>query len=119
MALEALVSHKFRSFLTILGIVIGVWSVITMSSFVIGLDGAIKGSINEIGSNVLFIDRFPPEMDHDDMTPEQRNRKYMTVKEADAIRANCPAVTAVSPENHYWANGGKRNISSFFAWRSY
>ena len=57
MALEALVSHKFRSFLTILGIVIGVWSVITMSSFIIGLDGAIKGSINEIGSNVLFIDR--------------------------------------------------------------
>ncbi len=106
MALGALMTNKFRSFLTILGVLIGVWSVIGMSSLIKGLDNAVQGSIDELGSNVLFVDRFPPEQDYDDLTEEERRRKYMTAEEADAIRANCPSVSAVSPENHYWAPGG-------------
>lgn len=106
MALGALLTNKFRSFLTILGVLIGVWSVIGMSSLIKGLDNAVQGSIDELGSNVLFVDRFPPEQDYDDLTEEERRRKYMTVTEANAIRENCPSVAAVSPENHYWAPGG-------------
>lgn len=106
MALGALVGNKFRSGMTILGVLIGVWSVIAMTSLIIGLDNALQGSIDELGSNILFIDRFPPGTDYDDLTEEERNRKYMMVEEADAIRENCPAVAAVSPENHYWARGG-------------
>jgi len=106
LALDALWSNKFRSSMTILGVLIGVWSVIAMTSLIQGLDNAVQGSIDELGSNVLFIDRFPPETDYDDLTEEERNRKYMTADEADAIRENCPAVTAVSPENHYWGQSG-------------
>ncbi|MFH2037665.1 MAG: ABC transporter permease [Candidatus Zixiibacteriota bacterium] len=106
MALGALVSNKFRSFMTILGVLIGVWSVIAMSSLIKGMDDAIKLQINEIGSNVLFIDRFSPNTNYDDLTPEERNRKFMTQMEAEAIKANCPAVSAVSPENHYWGQSG-------------
>jgi len=106
LALGAIVSNKFRSFLTILGVLIGVWSVIAMTSLIIGLDDAVQGSIDELGSNIIFVDRHPPETDWEDLTEEQRNYPFMTTMEANAIRENCPAVTAVSPENHYWQRGG-------------
>ncbi len=106
LALGSIWSNKFRSSLTILGVLIGVWSVIAMTSLIEGLDNAVQGSIDELGSNVIFVDRFPPETNYDDLTEEERNRKYMTIEEANAIRENCPAVAAVSPENHYWAPGG-------------
>jgi putative ABC transport system permease protein len=106
LALGAIWGNKFRSSLTILGVLIGVWSVIAMTSLIKGLDNAVQGSIDELGSNVLFVDRFPPEVNYDDLTEEERNRKYMTLMEAEAIKESCPAVGAVSPENHYWAPGG-------------
>jgi putative ABC transport system permease protein len=106
MAMGALVGNKFRSSLTILGVLIGVWSVIAMTSLISGLDSAVEESISSMGSNILFVDRFPPEVDYDDLTDEQRNRKFMTVMEANAIRDNCPSVAAVSPENHHWVRGG-------------
>ncbi len=106
LALGSIWGNKFRSSLTILGVLIGVWSVIAMTSLIKGLDNAVQGSIDELGSNVIFVDRFPPETNYDDLTDEERNRKYMTIEEANAIRENCPAVAAVSPENHYWAPGG-------------
>ncbi|MEW5924767.1 MAG: ABC transporter permease [Candidatus Zixiibacteriota bacterium] len=106
MALSALIGHKFRSSLTILGVLIGVWSVIGMTSLIIGLDSAVQSSINELGNNILFIDRFSPEVDYDELTEDERNRKFMTIVEAEAIKASCPTVAAVSPENHYWAPGG-------------
>ncbi len=106
LALGAIWGNKLRSSLTILGVLIGVWSVIAMTSLIQGLDNAVQGSIDELGSNVIFVDRFPPGTDHHDLTEEERNRKYMMVEEADAIRENCPAVAAVSPENHHWGRGG-------------
>ncbi len=107
MALNSLWSNKFRSSLTILGVLIGVWSVIAMTSLIKGLDNAVQGSIDELGSNILFVDRFAPGDEDDELSEEEKNRKYITVDEADAIRANCPAVDAISPENHYWgASGG-------------
>ncbi len=113
LALGSLSSNKFRSSLTILGVLIGVWSVIAMSSLINGLDGAVQSSIDQLGSNVLFIDRFPPETDYDDLTEEERNRKFMTIVEADAIRENCPAVKAISPENHHWGSGSSGNIVKY------
>lgn len=106
LAFSALTANKFRSGLTILGVLIGVWSVIAMSSLIKGLDDAVQSSIDTLGSNILFVDRFEPNVDWDDLDETQRNRKFLTRVEADAIMANCPAVLAVSPENHYWAPGG-------------
>jgi len=106
LAFDSIISNKFRSFLTILGVLIGVWSVIAMTSLVNGLDGAVQKSIDDLGSNILFIDRFPPSTDYDDLSEEEKNRKYMTIDEALAIKESCPAVEAVSPENHYWGPRG-------------
>ncbi len=101
LAFDSLRSNKFRSALTILGVLIGVWSVIAMSSLVSGLDSAVQESINDLGSNVLYITRFAPETDYDELSEEERKRKEITPEEAIAIRENCPSVKAVSPENHY------------------
>ncbi len=109
LALDSLKSNKFRSGLTILGVLIGVWSVIAMTSLVNGLDAAVQESIDKIGSNVLFVDRFPPETNYDDLSEEEQNRKWITTMEADAILENCPAVSEVSPENHHWGSGMEGN----------
>ena len=101
LAFDSLKSNKFRSALTILGVLIGVWSVIAMSSLVSGLNIAVQESINDLGSNVLYITRFAPETDFEQLSDEERNRKEITPEEAIAIRENCPSVEAVSPENHY------------------
>jgi len=106
LAFDSLRSNKFRSMLTILGVLIGVWSVIAMTSLVQGLDSAVQQSINDLGSNILFVSRFPPNTNYDDLSDEERNRKEMTTDEAIAIRENCPAVEAVSPENHYHRTRG-------------
>ena len=55
MALDTLVAHKLRSFLTILGIVIGVTAIVGMTSLVRGLDESIVGDIKEIGANHLYV----------------------------------------------------------------
>jgi putative ABC transport system permease protein len=106
MALGSLWSNKFRSSLTILGVLIGVWSVIAMTSLIKGLDNAVQGSIDDLGSNILFVDQYAPGVDYDELSDEERNRKYITIAEANAIRDECPAVAAVSPENHCNPPGG-------------
>ncbi len=55
MAIDTLVAHKLRSFLTILGIVIGVTAIVGMTSLVRGLDESIVGEIKEIGANHLYL----------------------------------------------------------------
>ena len=59
MAMDTLRSNKLRSGLTILGIVIGVMTVITISSVVNGLNQSVSKLVESIGSNVLFVFRFP------------------------------------------------------------
>ena len=110
LALDSLKSNKFRSALTILGVLIGVWSVIAMTSLVNGLDGAVQESIDDLGSNVIFVTTYPPDTDFDDLSEEERNRKDMTTTEALALKENCPSVAAVSPENYYHRLQGGNSI---------
>lgn len=107
MALSSLRQNKLRSFLTILGVMIGVSSVIGLASVINGLNGAIEQEIEQFGSTTIIdIDRFPPDTDWDDLTEEERRRPFMEVGEAMAIKENCPSVDGVAPMNHYWAPGG-------------
>jgi putative ABC transport system permease protein len=107
MALDSLKANKLRSFLTILGVMIGVSSVIGLAAIINGLNGAMEQEIMQFGSaTIIDIDRFPPDTDWDDLTVEERNRPYMTTGEAMAIKENCPSVDGVAPMNHYWAPGG-------------
>ncbi|MDF1544685.1 MAG: ABC transporter permease [bacterium] len=111
MALQSLRGSKFRSALTILGVMIGVSSVIGLASIINGLDGAFNEEIDNSGSNSIFVQRFAFDVDWDDLTDEERNRPWITVDDAIAIQENCPHVSGVSPENHYYERGG--NIAKY------
>jgi putative ABC transport system permease protein len=106
MALSSVKGNKFRSILTIMGVLVGVAAVISMASVIDGLNGAAEAEIDRMGSNVIMVNKFPQGMDHDELTEDERNRPPITIGEAQAILANCPSVDGVAPHNYYFAPGG-------------
>ncbi len=106
MALSSVRTNKFRSFLTILGVMVGVGSVISMASVIDGLNLAADEEIDSMGSNIIMVSKFEPGTDFDDLSEDERNRPPITVGEAEAILANCPGVDGVAPHNYYWRPGG-------------
>ena len=100
-SLDTLRANKLRSGLTILGIVIGVMTVITISSVVNGLNQSVSGLVQSLGSNILFIYRFPAFTGRP--TTEMLTRKQLTYDDAMAMSL-LPHVIAVSPALQYADN---------------
>ncbi|SEG20835.1 putative ABC transport system permease protein [Bryocella elongata] len=98
MALDTLRTNKVRSGLTILGIVIGVMTVITISSVINGLNGSISNLVASFGTNVLWIFRFPVIGVRP--TAEMLARKQMTYEDMEEI-AKLPHVVAASASLQY------------------
>src|SRR5271154_5754873 len=98
MAFETLRTNKLRSGLTVLGISIGISTVILISSAINGLNSNIEGFIKSLGTNVLWIGRFGPGIGR--IPTELLNRKQLTFEDALAIRA-LPHVLAVDPALRY------------------
>jgi putative ABC transport system permease protein len=99
LALDSLRSNKLRSFLTILGVVIGVATVIGMSSIISGLNSSISLQIQDLGSNLVFVQRIPPTIGGR-VPPEMFSRKKLTLEDANAV-AELPLVQAISPVLQY------------------
>jgi putative ABC transport system permease protein len=95
MALDTLRANKLRSGLTILGILIGIATVILISSAINGLNSNINRVINTLGTNVLWVYHYEP-FGHR-ATTEELNRKELTKEDGEAMRA-LPHVTTVDPE---------------------
>ena len=96
MALDTLRTHKVRSFLTVLGVVIGVTAVIAVGSILVGLDRNIQASLEDFGSNTLFIFKFEPGIHFGRLSSEERRRKPLTLEDGLAIKEFCPSVKNVS-----------------------
>jgi len=92
-ALESLNSNKLRSGLTVLGIVIGVAAVIAMLAVGNGAQASITGSINDVGTNLLFV--FSGARDNENV----RNPRHVTLGDAAALLDTfaAPHVQAVAP----------------------
>jgi putative ABC transport system permease protein len=103
MALDTLRANKLRSGLTILGIVIGVMTVIVISSVINGLNSSVSGLVESLGTNVIWVFRFPVIGVRP--TTEMLTRKQMTYDDAMAMK-DLPHVLAVSPGLQYRDNRG-------------
>jgi putative ABC transport system permease protein len=94
MAFETLLTHKFRSFLTVLGIVVGVSVVIVIASLLSGVKANVLAEIESLGANnILAFHRGIISTGRP--TREERMRKPLTVEDAKALREQCPSVQDV------------------------
>jgi len=96
-ALDALRANKLRSFLTLLGVIIGVSSVIAVMSLVQGLDRYVSTRLAAAGSNVFSIDKVGVEFDFTRVR-EKLRRRDLTVEDAHAIARSATHVEAAVAE---------------------
>ncbi len=94
LGIDALKAHKLRSLLTTLGIIIGISVFIGIVSLITGLDSKIKGELSAIGSDVIYVQKFP-WVHTGSSWWEYRGRKNLTLDDADAIQRLCPEVEEV------------------------
>jgi putative ABC transport system permease protein len=100
LALASLTAHKMRGGLTILGIVIGITSVVGMVSLVEGLNRSMKNQLAALGSDTIRVRRFDPGVFVGEIPDSLRKRKDFDHADAEGIRETCPAVLAVT-EGYY------------------
>jgi putative ABC transport system permease protein len=98
MAMDTLRTNKLRSGLTMLGIMIGVTTVILISSVINGLTGNVNGLIKSLGSNVYWVFRFPVFGSRP--TSEMLARKQLSYEDGEAMKV-LPHVLAVDTSQDY------------------
>ncbi len=102
----SLASHKLRSLLTTLGIVVGVATVVAIVSIIHGLNTAMAGQVESLGTDVIFVRAAEPQDNRPGST--ERVRK-LTRKDADLILRACPHVARVA---HYRASADRIAVGS-------
>ena len=95
LALDTLRTHKFRSLLTVLGVLIGTTTVIVVASIITGLDTQLVQAAEQFGTRVVWVYKLQMGTPHR-LTREERLRKPLSYEDAMAIKEQCPAVEEVS-----------------------
>lgn len=114
-ALRAIAANKMRSFLTALGIIIGIAAVITMLAIGQGSKASIKANIAEMGSNMIMI-----SLGADMRGGVRQDASSMeTLKQADyqSIKEDCNYISAISPtvnSSGQWIYGNNNTQSSIY-----
>lgn len=96
MALATLRANKLRSSLTILGVSVGVLTILSMVSIIQGLNKTFAEQIESLGSNTIFINKFNPSFSPQ-RTQEEIQRKELTVEDAEAILEESESIESVAP----------------------
>lgn len=120
MALLTLRAHKLRSFLTVIGVVMGVWTVMTVASIISGIDVAVRREVESFGTNSILVTKYDAGARTAYLTREERMRKSLTFDDAAAI-SKLPGVKLAVPflyiTNDYFGNhilvtgGGKTSAA--------
>ncbi len=108
MALQTLLAHKFRSFLTVLGIIIGVLTVIVIASILTGMRQNVVSFVEEFGTNNIFAFHLNMGPSFGRRPREEWLRKPLSPEDAMAIKESCSAVQDVAWEGMVW--GGQLKI---------
>ncbi len=102
LALDMLRTHKMRSFLTVLGIVIGVGVLMAVVALVEGFDRSIQDAITGYGADTAFISRFDQAPSFGRRPRKERERKPLTLEDGEAIKEFCPAIKDVAISLFHW-----------------
>jgi putative ABC transport system permease protein len=96
-ALQSIWANKLRSFMTLLGNIVAVTSIVTVVSLIQGVNAMVSSAIlTDVGADAFTIQRVAPRATLTEDEEEQtRNNPNLTVSEADAVRAFSPAVASV------------------------
>src|SRR5580693_2959658 len=92
MALGAVWTHRFRSLLTILGIVIGITTVVTVASLLTGLRLGVVTFFQELGPDNIFLFRTSGDPSQDNRIPKEAKRRPLKPEYADYIKRWCSSV---------------------------
>jgi len=104
-ALLAVRIHKLRAGLTVLGIVVGVATVIAMVSIVTGFNNNMVRSFQSFGATLVLFQKWEPRFGPGGHRPEgELRRKDLTLEDAEALKAAIPEMRAVSPSRYLWDN---------------
>ena len=96
LALAAVWTHRFRSALTILGIVIGITTVVTVSSLLTGLRKGVVTFFEEFGPDNLFVYRTSGDPNNPNVPPKEQKRRPLRPDYADLIRRQAQTIEDVS-----------------------
>lgn len=103
MALDTLWANKLRSALTVLGVVIGITSVVGMTALIRGFDESLKDSIRSLGPKTIFVQRFGAvSFSSGASFLELLRRPSLTADDGEAIRRLAPSIAMVDT----WLGGG-------------
>src|SRR5215831_2985964 len=102
MALQNLRGNKFRSILTVVGIVIGVLTVIVIASLLTGLRGNIVQIVEEYGTNNIYAFHLSTGVRLGSRDRSEWKRKPLTAADGEAIKAQAPAVEEVANNAFIW-----------------
>ncbi len=89
-------AHKLRSILTTVGVMIGVMTVIGMLALIDGLNSVVADQLAVLGTNTLYVQKFPWTMTRDEIT-EMRRRQNLTMEDAHAVDRHTGTQIRVAP----------------------
>jgi len=112
-AIDTLRANKGRSVLTILGIVIGVTSVISVAAIITGLNRFVQERVERLGSRTFFLARVNFAARFGKLPEAIRKRKYLEYTDADYLKATCPSLESVSPFNTRMFFMGQNNVLTY------
>src|SRR5260370_22695778 len=102
-AMDTLRAHKMRSALTVFGVVLGVTVIMLVAALITGFDAQIQENIKQLGADTEFISRWDQGPHGGGRRPkEERERKPLTLEDAEAIKEGSPAVKNVTAFLIWW-----------------
>ena len=113
LASSALTAHPLRSALTLLGIVIGVFTVVAMMALMNGLQASINKGIGGLGANVFQLQKHPAGPNFGPQDPSIQKRKNLTLQHVVALREQLPQAKQVGGE--VWEGGKEMTFESYVA----
>ncbi len=103
-ALQAIWANKLRSFMTVLGNIVAVTSIVTVVTLIQGMNGMVADAIvSDIGADSFTVQRRPPIFNEDD-EERARNNPLITIDEAEAIKRFSPIISSVAAQASQNAN---------------